>query len=64
MKAILVREPSQVPAEDLRSKLQPGATGPGDMGKLARVGIYSPQPCTPPPHTDFTMLLLLLTPGF
>ena len=49
MKAILVREPSQVPAEDLRSKLQPGATGPGDMGKLARVGIYSPQPCTPPP---------------
>ena len=48
MKAILVREPSQVPAGDLRSKLQPGATGPGDMGKLARVGIYSPQPCTTP----------------
>ena len=64
MKVTLVREPSQVSAGDLRSKLQPGATGPGEMGRLARVGIYSPQPCTLPPHTDFTMLLLFLTPGF
>ena len=48
MKATLVREPPQVSTGNLRSKLQPGAAGPGEMGRLARVGIYSPQPCTPP----------------
>lgn len=64
MKATLVREPFQVSAGDLRSKLQAGSTGPGEMGRLAGVGTYSPQPFTSPPHTDFTMLLLFLTPGF
>ena len=48
MKATLVREPPQVSTGDLRSKLQPGAAGPGEMGRLAGVGIYSPQPCTTP----------------
>ena len=49
MKATLVREPFQVSAGDLRSKLQAGSTGPGEMGRLAGVGTYSPQPCTSPP---------------
>ena len=63
MKAAFVREPPQVSAGDMRNKLQPGVSGPGKLGRLGR-GAHLQPTTLHEPHTDFTVSLLSLTPGF
>ena len=63
MKAAFVREPPQVSAADMKNKLQPGVSGPGELGRLGRGGHLQPT-ALHEPHTEFTMSVLSLTPGF
>ena len=63
MKAAFVREPPQVFAADMRNKLQPGVSGPGELGRLRRGGHLQPA-ALHEPHTESTMSVLSLTPGF